>query len=79
MHAIQIRSIIRLILSRIVILNEKSNTSKGNMKLSMYIGCEFAPGQRTCFDFDVEFTDNEMREFARDRKPVATCTIVADS
>lgn len=23
------------------------------MKLAMYIGCEYAPGQRTGFDFDV--------------------------
>ena len=36
------------------------------MKLSMYIGCEFAPGQRTGFDFDVDLTANEMRELARE-------------
>ena len=34
------------------------------MKLSMYIGCEFAPGQRTGFDFEVDLTENEMRELA---------------
>ena len=32
----------------------------------MYVGCEFAPGQRTGFDFDVELTENEMRELARE-------------
>lgn len=36
------------------------------MKLTMYAGCEFAPGQRTGFDFDVELTENEMRELARE-------------
>ena len=30
----------------------------------MYVGCEFAPGQRTGFDFDVDLTEKEMRELA---------------
>ncbi len=36
------------------------------MKLAMYIGCEYAPGQRTGFDFDVDLTENEIRELARE-------------
>lgn len=32
----------------------------------MYVGCEFASGHRTGFDFDVELTENEMRELARE-------------
>lgn len=34
------------------------------MKLEMYVGCEFALGQRIGFDFDVELTENDMRELA---------------
>ena len=30
------------------------------MKLTMYVGCEFAPGQRTGFDFNVELAEDEM-------------------
>ena len=36
------------------------------MKLTMYVGYEFAPGKYTGFDFDVELTENEMRELARE-------------
>ncbi len=34
------------------------------MKLTMYVGCEYAPGQRTGFDFDVELSDIEMSSLA---------------
>ena len=35
-------------------------------EITLFIWCEFAPGKRTGFDFDVELTENEMRELARE-------------
>ena len=48
------------------ITENKSEVTEKTMKLPMRVSFEFAPGQRIGFDFDVNLTENEIRELARE-------------